>query len=399
MSQKTEKNVFTQPLFIIFALLAVAGLVCWFLQLTKGLQLTNLNNFETWGLYIIGFMLFTGIAAGSLIFTSSAYLFKVMEEYKPYTRISAYVGAICGVIGAGLFIFVDIGNPERVWHIIASAHIASPMFWDTVILLVYVIVGILFTRQLLTVQDGKKDEKSLQAVSWVAFIAGLLVMATSFVFAMQVARPLWNNPVEPVSFLAAALVAALSMLIIIFAILNKTGYIQMSNEELKKLGKIAGVFLLFELFVVLGEVCIGLYAGGGEESTIIHWLVAGKGAPFFWAEIVAIVVGLILFVNNNAKTTVAVTGASVSIFAIFMIKYNLIQAQLLNPLITYAGPAGYNPSELGVYLPSIIEIGVSVGIVALGCLLVLIGLNKLNLGAGKQADSKIGYNKGTAINS
>lgn len=382
-----------------FSVLTILGIVCWVLQLVKGLQLTHLNNYNTWGLYIIGFMLFTGITAGSLIFTSSAYLFKVMAEFKPYTRISSYVGAICGVIGAGVFILVDIGNPQRVWHIITGANIASPMFWDTVILLVYVIVSILFTRQLLMVGEGKKEEKSLQAVSWVAFIAGLLVMATSFVFAMQVASPLWNNPVEPVSFLAAALVAALSMLIIVFAILNKSGYIQMSSDQLKKLGKIAGVFLLFELFVVLGEVCIGLYTGGGEESIIIYWLVAGKGAPFFWVEILAIVVGLVVLASNNAKTTVIVTGAGVSIFAIFMIKYNLLQAQLLNPLITYAGPVGYNPSQLGAYLPSIIEVGVSVGIVSLGCLLALIGLNKLNLGSGKQADSKIGYNKGAAINS
>jgi molybdopterin-containing oxidoreductase family membrane subunit len=364
----------------ISALLAVLGIVCWVLQLTKGLQLTNLNNFMTWGLYIIGFMLFTGIAAGSLIFTSSAYLFKGMSEYKPYTRITSYVGAICGIVAAGLFIFVDIGNPERVWHIITNANISSPMFWDTVILTVYVIVGILFTRQLIMVQEGKKAEQSLRIISVVALIAGLLVMVTSFVFAMQVARPLWNNPVEPISFLAAALVAALSLLIIIFAYLNKSGRIEIDGDKLNKLSKLAGIFLLVELFVVLGEVSIGLYAGQGEEATIIQWLVAGEGAPFFWVELIAIVVGLILFSRKNSNTYVIVTGAGISIFSIFMIKYNLLQAQLLNPLLTYSGPVGYNPSVLRAYIPSWIEIGVSVGIVALGCLLVLIGLNTLNLG-------------------
>ncbi|MFB6468120.1 NrfD/PsrC family molybdoenzyme membrane anchor subunit [Cytobacillus sp. Hz8] len=366
----------------VFSALTILGIVCWVLQLTRGLQLTNLNNFSTWGLYIIGFMLFTGIAAGSLIFTSSAYLFKGMEEYKPYTRISSYVGAICGVLAAGLFIIVDIGNPERAWHIISSANITSPMFWDTIILLCYVIIGIYFTRQLMIVQEGKKDEKSLKVISLVAFIAGLAVMVTSFVFALQVARPLWNNPVQPLSFLAAAIVIALSLLIIIFAILNKSGYIVMSRSHLKKLGILAGSILLFELCVVLGEAVIGLYAGSGEESNISSWLVTGSGAPFFWVEIVSIVLGAVLFLYKNPATTV--TGAGVSIFAIFMIKYNLLQAQLLNPLITYAGPTGYNASQasLGVYIPSLIEVGVSIGIVALGGLLVLIGLNKLNLGTG-----------------
>jgi dimethyl sulfoxide reductase membrane subunit len=377
VSEKAQKQLFSKPLFILFALLTVVGLVCWYLQLTKGLQLTNLNNFATWGLYIIGFMIFTGIAAGSLIFASSTYLFEGMAEYKPLTRIAAFVGAMGSIVAAGLFIIVDIGNPERAWHIITNANISSPMFWDTLILSAYVIIGILFTRQLMMVNEGQKEEKTLNTISWVAFIAGLFVMVTSFVFALQVARPMWNNPVEPVSFLAAALVAAFALLMIIFAVLNKSGYIDMSNEQLAKIGKLAGVFLIFELFVVIGEAAIGLYAGAGEEAEIIHWLVAGEGAPFFWVELVAILVGIVLLFSKKPGTLVL--GAAIAIFAIFMIKYNLLQAQLLNPLITYAGPPGYGAVE-GVYLPSLIEIGIAVGIIALGGMLVMIGLDKLNLG-------------------
>jgi dimethyl sulfoxide reductase membrane subunit len=386
MSEKAQKQLLSKPLFILFALLTVIGLVCWYLQLTKGLQLTNLNNFATWGLYIIGFMIFTGIAAGSLIFASSTYLFEGMAEYKPLTRIAAFVGAMGSIVAAGLFIIVDIGNPERAWHIITNANILSPMFWDTVILAAYVIIGILFTRQLMMVNEGHKAEKTLIPISWVAFIAGLLVMVTSFVFALQVARPMWNNPVEPVSFLAAALVAAFALLIIIFAVLNKSGYINTSDEQLMKIGKLAGFFLLFELFVVIGEAAIGLYAGAGEEAEIIHWLVAGEGAPFFWVELVAILVGIVLLFSKKSGTLVL--GAAIAIFAIFMIKYNLLQAQLLNPLITYAGPPGYGAVE-GVYLPSLIEIGISVGIIALGGMLVMIGLDKLNLGKkSKQSVAK-----------
>ena len=389
MSNKSQRTVFTRPLFILGALLTVVGLVCWFLQLTKGLQLTNLNNYSTWGLYIIGFMVFTGIAAGSLIFASSAYLFQGMAEYKPYTRIAAFVGAIGSVVAAGLFIIVDIGNPERAWYIITQANISSPMFWDTLILGAYVIIGILFTRQLMAVHAGQKGEKSLKVISVVSFIAGLSVMVTSFVFALQVARPLWNNPAEPVSFLAAALVAALSLLIIIFVTLNKSSYIAISLDKLGKLGKLTAVFLFFELFVVLGETAIGLYAGSGEEAEIIHWLVKGEGAPFFWVEVIAIVVGLVLLLSKKPGTLVS--GSAISIFAIFMIKYNLLQAQLLNPLIAYAGPPGYSGGE-GVYLPSLIEVGVAVGIVSLGVLLVMVGLDRLSLGfKSGQSVSGLGF--------
>lgn len=378
-----NKKVLNKPLFITFVVFTVIGIVCWVLQLTKGLQLTNLNNYNTWGLYIIGFMLFTGIAAGSLLFASSAWLFKSMQEYRPYTRIAAYVGAIGSVVAAGLFIIVDIGNPERVWNMIIHANIASPMFWDSLILSAYIIIGIIFTRQLILVEEGKKEEKSLKAISAVAFIAGLMVTVTSFVFALQVARPLWNNPVQPISFLVAAVVAALATLMIIYAALNKGGYIEISNELQRRLGRITGAFLFVEMLIVLGETIVSLYPGGGEHFTIIQWLVAGEGAIFFWVEAVAIVIGLVLIFNK--KSGAFISGAAISIFAIFMIKYNLLQAQLLNPLITFSGPPGYGGGE-GVYIPSLLEVGLSLGIVALGGLLVMLGLYKLSLGTGSTSN-------------
>lgn len=378
-----NKKVLNKPLLITFVVFTVIGIVCWVLQLTKGLQLTNLNNYNTWGLYIIGFMLFTGIAAGSLLFASSAWLFKSMQEYRPYTRIAAYVGAIGSVVAAGLFIIVDIGNPERVWNMIIHANIASPMFWDSLILSAYIIIGIIFTRQLILVEEGKKEEKSLKAISAVAFIAGLMVTVTSFVFALQVARPLWNNPVQPISFLVAAVVAAFATLMIIYTALNKGGYIEISNELQRRLGRITGAFLFVEMLIVLVETIVGLYPGGGEHFTIIQWLVAGEGAIFFWVEAVAIVIGLVLIFNK--KSGAFISGAAISIFAIFMIKYNLLQAQLLNPLITFAGPPGYGGGE-GVYIPSLLEVGLSLGIVALGGLLVMLGLYKLSLGTGSTSN-------------
>ncbi len=268
MNQKAEKQFNTKPLFITFALLTLVGLVCWYLQLTRGLQLTNLNSFTTWGLYIIGFMIFTGIAAGSLIFASSAYLFESMAEFKPLARIAAFVGAIGSVVAAGLFIVVDIGNPQRAWYMITSGNIHSPMFWDSLILGAYVIICIFFTRQLMLVNEGEKEEESLKAISVIAFIAGVMVMVTSFVFALQVARPMWHNPAMPISFLAAALVAAFALLIIIFAALNKSGYVDISNEQLMKIGKLAGIFLFLELFIVLGEAIIGLIRGQEKKPRL-----------------------------------------------------------------------------------------------------------------------------------
>ncbi|SHN80748.1 NrfD/PsrC family molybdoenzyme membrane anchor subunit [Desulfitobacterium chlororespirans] len=368
---------------MIFAAVAVLGAFCWGLQLTQGLQVTNLGLNNMWGLYIVGFMIFTGVAAGSLLFAAVPYLFK-LEEFKPYTRIAAYLGAVSSIVAASLFIIVDIGNPERAWLFITSGNLTSPMFWDFLMLASYMVISIIFTRQLMLVHEGKKDERSLKPIAVNAFIAGLLVTVTSFVFCFQIARPLWNTPVQPLSFLMAALVAALSVQMILVVLLNKRGYMEMPMKLMGKMAKGAAVLLCIELIIIVGEILIGLYPGGGEEHAAFLWLVSGEGAVGFWAEMVTLVAAIVVLAkqNTSSKAGGILIGAILALVAIYLIKSNLLQAQLFNPLITYAGPPVYGGTT-GPYVPSLIEIGLSLGIISLGALLLNLGLSKLNLGMDK----------------
>ncbi|KGK90453.1 oxidoreductase [Desulfosporosinus sp. HMP52] len=365
---------------MIFTVFAVLGAVCWGLQLTKGLQMTNLGTDNMWGLYIVGFMIFTGIAAGSLLFAAVPYLFK-LEEFKPYTRIASYLGAVASVVAASLFIIVDIGNPERVWLFITSGNWSSPMFWDFIMLASYMVISIMFTRKLILLNEGKIEEKDVKGLALVAFAAGILVTVTSFVFSFQVARPLWNTPAQPLSFLIAALAAALAVMMILSHILNKSGYIKMPIGLLAKMGKLMAALLCIEFIIVITEILIGLYPGSGEDYAAFLWLVTGKGAVSFWLEMVALVTAIVLLAKQGTspKAGLLLGGAIIALIAIYLIKSNLLQAQLFNPLITLPGTPVYGGTT-GPYVPSLLEIGLSLGIVSLGALLLNLGFGKLNLG-------------------
>jgi len=383
-AERMNRGTAGQPQFsngwlVLFALVALVGLVCWVLQLQRGLQLTNLDVLNMWGLYIVGFTLFTGVAAGSLFFASLPYLFN-LEEYKPFTRIATYLAAVSSIVAASLFIIVDIGNPERIWLFVTSGNFSSPMFWDSVILLFYMVVSVIFTRQLILVREGKKQEQELKAIALLAFLAGMVVAATSFVFSFQPARPLWHNPVQPVSFLVAALIVALAVLVILAAVLHKRGFIDMSLALLARMGRVAAVLLAVQLLIVAGEVCIGLYPGAGPEYEAVKWLVAGEGAVAFWLEILALVAAVVLLGSQGAKQSRSrlVTGAVVAFVAIALVKGNLLQAELFNPVLSYPGLALMD-SISGPYVPSLLEIGLSLGIVSLGCLLFALGLRRLRL--------------------
>lgn len=377
MSAQTRKSINIS--LAVFSVLAVIGVVCWILQLTKGLQMTNLGTTNMWGLYITGFMIFTGVAAGSLFFASVPYLFR-LDEFKPYCRISAYVGAVSSIVAASLFIIVDIGNPERVWLFITSGNFTSPMFWDFIILLSYMVISVIFTRQLILVHEGKKDEKSVKPIAVLAFAAGILVFVTSFVFSFQTARPMWNTPAQPLSFLLAAFAVALAVLIILAFILNKIGYIHMPVPLISKMAKLCALLLAAELLIIIGEVLVGLYPGAGGEYEAVSWLVAGGGAIRFWLEMAAVVGALILLTRQaSEKGGTILFGAIFAFAAVYLIKSNFLQAELFHPLLNYAGPFMYGDGAF-YYIPSLIEIGVSVGIVSLGAFLLVIGLRALKLG-------------------
>ena len=141
----TIKRSSTAVLLGIFAAFALAGTACFVFQTMQGLHVANLGNDVTWGLYIVGFLLFTGVAAGCLLFASAPFVFSGLEAYRPYARVASFVAVAYGCLCAGLFILVDTGNPLRAFSVLTSFQIMSPLFWDTVILIAYVALGCAFT--------------------------------------------------------------------------------------------------------------------------------------------------------------------------------------------------------------------------------------------------------------
>ena len=55
---------------VVAAVVTVAGLALWGVQLTGGLVQTGMRNFDSWGLYITMFMFLVGLSAGGLIISS-----------------------------------------------------------------------------------------------------------------------------------------------------------------------------------------------------------------------------------------------------------------------------------------------------------------------------------------
>ncbi|MBI3040242.1 MAG: polysulfide reductase NrfD [Chloroflexi bacterium] len=99
----------------ILAALVLAGAVSFVVSYLKGHQVFGGSNVVPWGLPIVFLIYLIGLSAGSLILSSLTYVFG-REEYKPIARMAVFL-AIVLILGAMVFIFVDLGRPEKFWRL------------------------------------------------------------------------------------------------------------------------------------------------------------------------------------------------------------------------------------------------------------------------------------------
>ncbi len=371
------------------AVIALAGIGLWIFQLTDGFVNTNMRNLDSWGLYIINFMWLVGLSAGGMIISSAPKVFGA-KGFGGISKVAVWISICCTVLAVA-FVVVDLGGPLRVWHLFAYANMTSPLMWDIVVLTIYLIISIVYLWATLRVENGKGSPKSLRVLSVIALFCAVMVhTVTAWIFGLLQGRALWYTALLGPWFVSSALVSGLALVIIVVVALRKTGYLDLAQEHITKMAKFLGIFMVVDLYFF---ACDLLTAGfpGGSEASIVAMLTTGPLALFFWVEIIAgIIVLLIAFVPKLRTTPLIVCAGVLGVLAILCKRIQLLIGGFQIPNLDYAavttGPgltdAGAGLAQLSpdlVYVPSLLEFGVVIGVLALGVFLLLLGLRLLPL--------------------
>ena len=98
----------------------------------------------SWGFYIANFTFLVGVAAAAVLLVIPAYVYK----WKPIKEI-AVLGemlAVSAIVMCLLFVTVDLGRPDRFWHLIPDIGILnfpqSLLAWDVVVLNFYLALNL-----------------------------------------------------------------------------------------------------------------------------------------------------------------------------------------------------------------------------------------------------------------
>jgi Ni/Fe-hydrogenase subunit HybB-like protein len=177
-------------------------------------------------------------------------------------------------------------------------------------------------------------------------------------------------------FLASAFSAGPALLILFCLILRKLTRFDAGREPIQKLAVIVTYAMAINVFLVLMELFTALYSEIPHDVSHFTYLffgLEGKATlvPWMWASSILAVLSLVLLFNprtrHNESTLVV---ACVAVFVSLWIDKGLAM------VVT-----GFIPSPLGEvteYWPTIPEFMISVGVYALG-LLIVTGLYKIAL--------------------
>jgi len=357
--------------WLIF-LLAIIGVAfaCYIYQFQEGLRITGMSRDVSWGFYIAQFTYLVGVAASGVMVALPYYI----HDYKAFGRITVLGEflAIAAVVMCLLFIFVDLGNPVRIMNVIMYPTPHSILFWDMIVLNVYLILNVLVGWNVLSAES-----KGVHYAKWVKVLAYVSIpwafsihTVTAFLYAGLPGRHFWLSAIMAARFLSSAFCSGPALLILICLIVRKVSKFDPGKEQIRTLAGIVAYAMLINVFFYLLEVFTVFYSQIPEGMHPYIYLFKGLEGhgimvPWMWTATFFAVLSLILLVvpatRRNEETLVV---ACVSVIIATWIDKGL------SLLIGGFTPNPFN--RVTEYWPTKPEFMIALGVYAVGALILTV---------------------------
>ncbi|MCG8882746.1 polysulfide reductase NrfD [Tenacibaculum finnmarkense] len=355
-------------------LIMLIGMYCYSIQLEHGLSVTGMTDRVSWGLYISNFTFLVGVAAAAVMLVMPTYVLKDVD-FKQAVLIGEGL-AVAALIMCLAFVVADMGGPAVLWHIMPIIGVFnfpnSMLTWDVIALNGYLFINISIPFYILFRHyQGKESKKSVYlpgAIISVFWAVGIHLV-TAFLYQGLQAKPFWNTALLGPRFLASAFAAGPALIILVLAIIRTYTEFKIENKTIKKLALVVTVAAQINLIMLVSELFKEFYAPThhSESAYYLFFGLDGKTAllPWIWTAITLNIIATITLTFHKLRNNFKVLfSACVMLFIAIWIEkgFGLIVPGFI------PGPYG----KIAEYTPTGIEIGVTVGIWAMGALIFTI---------------------------
>lgn len=350
------------------SILMMIGIGAYIAQLKFGLVVTGMTDHVSWGFYISNFTFLVGLAAAAVMLLLPAYIFGDID----FSRAALFGEgvAVSAITMCLAFVTVDLGSPERAWHLIPMIGYfnwpQSLLAWDVLVLNGYFILNIGIPLYILTHHYYGMVPKKRKYVPFVMlsiFWALTVHLVTAFLYAGLPARPFWNSGLMGPRFLASAFAAGPAFILILLGLINRLTSFKVRDALFDKLALVVTTAAQINLIMLVSEIFKEFYSPT-EHSQSAQYLFFGLHGHaglvvWIWTSIIMnILTTIVISIHPLRRNRIILNSACFILFiAIWMEK----GMGLVIP--------GFIPSPLGEiveYWPSKIEILVTIAIWALG---------------------------------
>ena len=292
---------------LVLTCVAAVGLHAYVQQFVHGLAVTGLSDQVSWGLYIGNFTYLVGIAAAAAMLVIPVYVYRNREL--EHLVIFGQLLAVSAVIMALLFVVVDLGRPDRGYHLMLRFNFPSSMLsWDAASLNGYLLLNLHICGYLIYSAYRMREPSRLFYVPFVflsiVWAVGIQTIE-AFLYVGLGSRPFWNSAIIVPRLLSAAFSVGPSFLIMTLGVLSRYTLYAVPRRAFQTLRNIITVSLTINLFLLICEVFAELYADTAHAaSTRYLWTgLHGHGTlvPWIWTSLGLTVTALVLLYHPVTK--------------------------------------------------------------------------------------------------
>lgn len=357
----------------VLTVLTLIGLNAYCKQLVGGLYITGMNDHVSWGLYIANFTYLVGMAAAAVMLVIPVYVYK-SDDLRDVV-IFGELFAIASIIMCLLFVTVDLGRPDRFWHLIPGIGKFnwpySMLSWDVVVLNVYLLLNMHVAGYLLYMRYlGRKPHKYLyQPFVFISIVWAISIhTVTAFLFVGLSGKAFWNSAILGPRFIASAFAAGPAFIVLTLQVIHRATSYKISRSALLTLRRIIQVAMIISVFLMGNELFAEFYADSLHVASMQYLFFGLHGhnmlVPWIWTAVAFNIISLILLVLPLSRSLKYLNIACVLCIVGIWIEKGV---GLLIP--------GFIPTPLGEiveYVPTLNEIFVCIGIWAFGFLIYTI---------------------------
>ena len=359
------------------AAVALAGFLAAHAMETSGHVITGMNNQVVWGVPHV-FAIFMIVAASGVLNVASIGSVFGHAAYKARAPLS---GLLClALLSGGLFVLMlDLGRPERV--VVAATHynFRSVFAWNVFLYSgMFTIVAVYLWTLMERRMAPWSKPAGLAAFVWRI----ILTSGTGSIFAFLVARQAYGTALLIPMFLAMSFAWGLAAFLVVQSTMYAWNGLALPADIQRRMRNLLALFVVTVLFLV---AALHLVNGYFAKNLAFERFILADGGVYpvlFWGAYVVAgsLVPLALIWRPGSTARDLVVAALLVIAGAFALLYVFIvggQAWPLDIFPGYTTSSTFGDGAIASYAPSVPEVLLGVGGLAVAFLITVVGVRAL----------------------